>query len=138
MLSSLLGLGSVASDHPATRGVKHGRRSTREAGRRAERLAVAHYLLRGYRVLGRNVWAGGYEVDLIVRRGRAVVFCEVKSKSRSGMGDPLEMVGPEKLDRMTRAASAWLASRPDLDGLGVTVEVLAVRGRSVERVTAAM
>ena len=48
--------------------------STRAAGRRAEWRAVVHYRLRGYRVLGRNVWAGRYEVDLIVRRGRRLVF----------------------------------------------------------------
>ena len=39
-----------------------------------------HYRLRGYRILGTNVWAGGNEVDVIARRGRRLVFCEVKGK----------------------------------------------------------
>jgi putative endonuclease len=85
-------------------------------------------------MLGRNVWAGGYEVDLIVRRGRSVVFCEVKSKSGTRRGDPLEMVGEEKLARIVRAAEAWLACRPQLAGLDLRIEVVAVRGRAVERV----
>ena len=68
--------------------------------------------MRGYRVLGRNVWAGGNELDLIVRRGRAVVFVEVKRKRGAGYGDPLEMVGPEKVRRVRRAAEAWLATHP--------------------------
>lgn len=110
------------------------RRSTRAAGRRAELRALVHYLLRGYRLVGRNVWAGGYEVDLIVRRGRRLVFCEVKSKTGTRLGDPLEMVGPEKLERITRAAEAWFAAHPELAGLDVAVEVAAVRGRTVERV----
>src|SRR5207342_3371247 len=63
---------------------------------KAERRAVWHYRLRGYRILGTNVWAGGNEVDVIARRGRRLVFCEVKSKGGIGRGDPLEMVGPEK------------------------------------------
>jgi putative endonuclease len=110
------------------------RRSTRATGRRAELRALAHYVLRGYRVLGRNVWAGGYELDLVVRRGRRVVFCEVKAKTGSAYGDPLEMVGPEKVRRMQHAAESWLAGHPELDGLDFAVEVVGVRGRRLERV----
>lgn len=95
---------------------------------------MVFYSLRGYRVLGRNVWAGRYEVDLIVRRGRRLVFCEVKSKSGQRHGDPLEMVGPGKLDRLQQAAGAWLAGRPELDELEASFEVVAVRGRRLERV----
>ena len=77
-----------------------------------ERRAARHYRLRGYRILGTNVWAGGYELDLIARRGRRLVFCEVKGKTGDGYGDPLEMVGEEKLRRMQLAAEAWLARNP--------------------------
>jgi putative endonuclease len=94
---------------------------------------VAYYRLRGYRVLGRNVWAGGNEVDLIVRRGRRVVFCEVKSKTGVRI-DPLEMVGPEKLERLTRAAASWLAAHPEADDLELSFEVVALRAGRLERV----
>jgi len=100
----------------------------------AERQALWHYRLRGYRILGTNVWAGGNELDLIARRGRCVVFCEVKSKGGGGRGDPLEMVGPEKQRRLRRAAEAWLATRPDLAGLEATFDVVAVREGRLERV----
>src|SRR4051794_36592108 len=63
--------------------------STRRKGRTAERRAWLHYRLRGYRVLARNAWAGGYELDLVLRRGRRVVFCEVKAKGGERYGDPL-------------------------------------------------
>jgi putative endonuclease len=87
-------------------------------------------------VLGRNVWAGGHELDLILRRGRTVVFCEVKRKRGRGHGDPLEMVGPEKLRRIRRAAEGWLAAHPDAAALDLRFEVAAVRGRRVSRVMA--
>jgi putative endonuclease len=87
-------------------------------------------------VLGRNVWAGRYEIDLVVRRGRRVVFCEVKSKTGHRHGDPLEMVGDEKLRRLQNAAVAWLATHPDLESLELSFEVVAARGRRLERVTA--
>src|SRR5581483_8798074 len=86
----------------------------------AERRAVLHYLLRGYKILGTNVWAGGNELDVIVRRVGRLVFCEVKSKGGPGLGDPLEMVGPEKQRRLRRAAEAWLASHPELAQLEIS------------------
>ena len=99
-----------------------------------ERRAARHYRLRGYRILGTNVWAGGYELDLIVRRGRRLVFCEVKGKSGGGFGDPLEMVDEEKLRRLYRAAEAWLARNPSAAGLDYRFEVVAVRPGQLERV----
>jgi putative endonuclease len=86
--------------------------STRAIGTRAERRALWHYRLRGYRVLAANVWIGGYELDLVLRRGRTIVFCEVKAKGSGARGDPLEMVTPEKVRRLRQAAEAWLAANP--------------------------
>jgi putative endonuclease len=88
--------------------------------------------------MGRNVWAGRYEVDLVARRGRRLVFCEVKSKGGDHHGDPLEMVDPEKVARLRQAAGAWLAQHPELDRLEVAFEVVAVRGRRLERVVIAL
>jgi putative endonuclease len=58
------------------------------------------------------VWVGGFELDLVVRRGRTTVFVEVKSKAGDAFGDPLEMVTPVKVERVRRAAAAWLAAQP--------------------------
>jgi putative endonuclease len=98
-----------------------------------ERRAALHYRLRGYRILGTNVWAGGYELDVIARRGRRLVFCEVKGKSGDGYGDPLEMVHEEKLRRLHRAAECWLASKPSLQALDCRFEVVAVRSGVLRR-----
>jgi len=100
----------------------------------AERQAVWHYRLRGYKILGTNVWAGGNEVDLIVRRGRRLVFVEVKSKGSARLGDPLEMVTAEKERRVRRAARAWLAMHPELARLEMSFDVIAVREGKLERV----
>ena len=102
-------------------------------GAGAERRARRYYRLRGYRILAENVWATGYELDLVVRRGRRVHVCEVKSKTGTECGPAAEMVGPEKRRRLRRAAEAWLAMRPDLAGLGVVLEVVAVDGGRLER-----
>lgn len=99
----------------------------------AERRAARWYRLRGWRVLGANVWAAGNEVDLIVRRGRELRFVEVKEKRGPRYGDPREAVTPEKQRRVRRAAEAWLAVRPELHALRAGFDVVAVREGRLER-----
>ena len=109
---------------------QHGLRrpfDTRAIGARAEHRALRHYRLRGYRVLAANLWIGGYELDLVLRRGRTIVFCEVKSKGGAERGDPLEMVTPEKVRRIRQAAEAWLAANPDALGCELRFDVAAER-----------
>jgi putative endonuclease len=92
------------------------------------------YRLRGFRVLDENAWAGGYELDLVLRRGRTIVFCEVKAKSGVERGDPLEMISPEKVRRLRRAAESWLAAHPEHAGCEVRFDVVAEREGRRERV----
>jgi putative endonuclease len=47
-------------------------------------------------------------LDLVLRRGRTVVFCEVKSRSGTGFGVPAEAVSPTKQARIRRLAARWL------------------------------
>ena len=84
-------------------------------------------------MLARNAWAGGYELDLVVRRGGRLMFVEVKGKTGDRFGEPAEMVGDEKRRRICRAAEAWLAAHPELAGLDVAIEVVAVTVRGLER-----
>ena len=83
-------------------------------------------------MLATNCWAGGYELDLVVRRGRTLVFVEVKSKAGTRFGDPLEMVTPVKIARVRRAAGAWLAANPWFAGLAVRFDVAAERAGRLE------
>ena len=106
-------------------------------GARAEKRAALWYRLRGYRILDRNAWVAGYELDLVVRRGRSLVFCEVKEKRGKRFGDPLEMVDTEKQRRLRWAAEAWLARHPAARGLDVSFEVIAVRDGRLERLAEA-
>jgi putative endonuclease len=92
----------------------------------AERRAARWYRLRGWRILGTNVWAGRNEIDLVARRGRRLRFVEVKEKGGLAYGDPAEMVTEEKQRRVRSAASAWLAAHPELRGLDVAFDVVAV------------
>jgi putative endonuclease len=100
----------------------------------AERRAARWYRLRGYRILDTNRWLGGAELDLVVRRGRKLVFCEVKSKSGTAFGDPLEMVDEVKVRRLRGASDAWLARHPELRGLEVRFDLIADRAGKLQHV----
>ena len=104
------------------------------SGRAAERRAVWWYRLRGYRILEKNPWAGGHELDVVVRRGRRLIFCEVKEKSGDRFGDPLEMVDEEKQRRLRLAGESWLGQHPEAAGLRVSFDVIAVRHGRLQRV----
>jgi putative endonuclease len=100
----------------------------------SELRAARWYRLHAYRVLATNVWLAGAELDIVARRGRTVVFCEVKSKAGDRFGDPLEMITPVKVERIERAADAWLRLHPELRGLAVRFDVIAVRGGKLEHI----
>jgi len=83
-------------------------------------------------VLATNVWVAGNELDVVAARGRLVAFCEVKSKSTTRFGDPLEMVTAEKVRRVRHAAEAWLASHPECAEHAVRFDVIVERAGRLE------
>ncbi len=86
------------------------RRATFARGLGAERLALLALLLKGYRPLARRFSAAGGEIDLVMRRGRSLVFVEVKA--RGTMAQARTAIDAAKRRRFSRAARAWLARHP--------------------------
>jgi putative endonuclease len=80
-----------------------------ELGRAGENAAAAFYRRRGFRVVDRNYRCRSGEIDLVVRRGRLLVFCEVKTRTSQRWGEPAEAVGALKQGRLRRCAGTWLA-----------------------------
>ncbi|HUP49627.1 MAG TPA: YraN family protein [Thermoanaerobaculia bacterium] len=78
-------------------------------GRLGEIRATWFYLLRGYRIVGRNVRLRSGEIDLVARRGRTLVVAEVKTRQSLAAGEGHEAVGPEKRRRLIRLAGEYLA-----------------------------
>ncbi len=80
-----------------------------EVGRFGERIARDWLRARGAKVLYRNFRApGGGEVDIVARQGPLLLFTEVKTRTSSAHGRPLEAVDREKRRLIRRGANAWL------------------------------
>lgn len=77
-------------------------------GRHGEELAVRCLSDAGMQILARNWRCDEGEIDVIARDGHTVVFCEVKTRSSSEFGSPLEAVTARKAARIRRLAYRWL------------------------------
>ncbi len=86
--------------------------SRRSLGDEGEARAARFLEKRGYRIVARNVRAGGVEIDIVARRGGLVVFAEVKTRRSRAAGAPEEAVDARKRARLVRGAAAWLRTWP--------------------------
>jgi putative endonuclease len=100
-------------------------------GRQGEDLAASWYRQQGYEVVGRNWRTTIGEIDLIARRGRLLVVCEVKTRTSGFFGSPALAVGAVKQQRLRRLAAAWLATQRRRPHYDVRFDVVAVTGGEV-------
>ena len=77
-------------------------------GKEGEQAAVEYLKGCGFRILDRNWRCAGGELDIVAADRRVLVVCEVKTRSGTGYGTPLEAVGRAKQQRLRRLAVAWL------------------------------
>ena len=80
-------------------------------GLSAESRAAAYLIAKGYRIVARRFRSAVGEVDIVARRGRVLVFAEVKARGR--LDDAAWSVLPRTQRRVAAAAGAWLAEHPD-------------------------
>ena len=80
----------------------------RALGEYGERLAERYLTDRGLTVVDRNWRCARGELDLVLRDGDCLVFCEVKTRRTERFGSPVEAVHPRKAARLRRLVSAWL------------------------------
>ena len=73
-----------------------------------ENVAVAHLVGAGFTILDRNWRCEIGEIDIVARDGSTLVVCEVKTRSSTRFGVPLEAVTPRKAARLRRLAARWL------------------------------
>jgi len=102
-----------------------------DLGRAGEDAAERLYRKSGFQVLERNYRCTAGEIDLVVRRGPLIVFCEVKARRTDRWGEPSEAVHHGKQARLRRLAAVWLSDRRPgpVDIRFDVVSVIVRRGR---------
>ncbi|OEU62619.1 MAG: YraN family protein [Desulfuromonadales bacterium C00003094] len=89
---------------------------------------AARFLRRsGMKIVARNLSTPVGEIDIIARKGKILIFAEVKTRRSSAYGAPQEAVGAAKQRQILRAASwylndqGWQDLQPRFDVLAVQV-----------------
>ncbi|MEJ6490082.1 YraN family protein [Leucobacter sp. USCH14] len=97
----------------------------RTLGAQGETIAGEYLEGLGYRILDRN-WRNRYgELDLVVADRSVVVAVEVKTRSGTGYGSPLEAITARKAARLRRLLLDWVraharsASGLRVDAIGI-------------------
>ena len=109
-----------------------GRNATRDLARQvafrtgltAESRAAAFLTGRGYAIAARRFKSPVGEIDIVARRGRELVFVEVKARAR--LDDAALSLTPRQQRRIVAAAEAWLADHPDDGGCDIRFDVILV------------
>lgn len=112
------------------------RRAAFRLGVSAESRAALLLAAKGYRKLALRWKSPVGEIDLVVKRGRLIVFVEVKARAR--LDDAAEAVLPRQRRRIIAAAGAWLAAHPEHAGYDMRFDaVLVAPGRMPQHIQSA-
>jgi putative endonuclease len=103
----------------------------RALGIAGEDAAAAWYEANGYEVVSRNWRCREGELDLVVRRNRVIVFCEVKCRSTTAFGVPAEAVNHLKRQKLRVLAAKWIEESP-IRPREIRFDVVSVVGETVE------
>ncbi len=116
---------SPTSSSPAALTPSPAAEHKRRLGAWGESVAARHLSRQGMILLDRNWRCDAGEIDLVLRDGRVLVVCEVKTRRTEAFGPPVAAVDAEKVARLRRLAARWLQAhqaQPDdvrIDVVGV-------------------
>jgi len=93
----------------------------KQFGQKGEETACQYLRKNGYKIIERNFRLRNAEIDIIgidtLTNPQTLAFIEVKTRTSSSYGEPLEAIGYHKLQAMNRAALYYQMSHPHLPKL---------------------
>ena len=103
--------------------------NTTTKGHAAESAVKSFLEAQSHTLIAQNFRTKAYEIDLITTKDRKIYFTEVKySRSHFREGSPLVRITPEKQQRMSFAATAFLKTHPEFQSYAPQLAVAAVSG----------
>jgi len=106
--------------------------NNRAIGSEFEEKAVKELENLGYKIIDRNFYCKAGEIDIIAMDDGYLCFIEVKYRTDSSEGDPLEAVDARKIKRICKSASFYLTRYGYPDDTPVRFDVVAFLGNEVK------
>jgi putative endonuclease len=100
-----------------------GRNQHGSLGRRGEAAAVDYLRRLGWTIIDRNWRCQDGELDIVAYDGSRHVVCEVKTRTSTKYGDPIEAITATKAARLRRLAGRW-ADQHGVSAAGIRIDVL--------------
>ncbi|HAM34047.1 MAG TPA: YraN family protein [Deltaproteobacteria bacterium] len=100
----------------------------RAQGDAAEERACRHLEGAGFTIAGKNYRTRGGEIDIVARKGKLLVFVEVRSRGDADFGTPEETVTHSKRRRIIAAARRYLATVSPSSWREARFDVIAIEG----------
>lgn len=97
-------------------------------GAKGERLAADFLQRQGNDIIATNFRFGHGEIDIIIKRGNLISFCEVKTRRSETFGSGEDAVGLKKQAQIRRVAEGYISSR-ELEGYEYRFDVIVVEIR---------
>lgn len=116
--------------------------TTKSIGDYGEKLARRYLWMHGYFVVARNYSSKKGEVDIIAKRGKYIIFVEVKTRTDKNLeyfGRPAKAVNSEKLRHIWSTANHYLRNHktkklPRIDIIEVYLSPLDRRKYRIEHI----
>jgi putative endonuclease len=81
-----------------------------ETGKKGEAEAARFLGEQGYEIMARNFRHQHAEIDLVAKKGRLLVFVEVKTRTNLSFGNPEEFVSYAKAKLVMKAAEHYIST----------------------------
>lgn len=107
----------------------------RKTGKEYEDLAVNYLKSKGFFIIEKNYQVRQAEIDIIARDKETIVFVEVKYRSSSTSGHPLEAVNANKQKRICKAALFYMNhNKVSPDNTSIRFDVIGILGNEITHV----
>ena len=100
------------------------RRKRNRAGQRAEWLALFYMMSKGYLPVAMRYKTPQGEIDLVMRRGKTLVFVEVKA--RASREDAAFAIHSKNQTRIVNAARAFLSTYANFQGWNIRFDAIMI------------
>lgn len=107
--------------------------NTKNIGNSGENISEVYLKKLGYKILERNFYIGGGELDIIALDGDTLVFVEVKTRNSFSFGSPLESITKHKIDKIIFCAKLYISSKK-LHNMPVRFDVISIAGQEIEHI----
>jgi putative endonuclease len=100
--------------------------STKEIGFKGEAITEQFLKKQGYKIIERNFKCSFGEIDLIAYKKKMLSFIEVKTRTSSDFGSPLEAITKSKQQKLLRLANYYIYKKKIPSSIHCQFDVVAI------------